>query len=55
LACRDCGRRGQYRIDRLLDRYGPDFSLPELRHARRGSPSLAEFGYLDPLDGEPRR
>jgi hypothetical protein len=27
-----CGRRGQYRIDRLLERYGPDTTRPDLRH-----------------------
>ena len=28
LACAACGRRGQYRIDRLLERFGPDMTLP---------------------------
>ena len=27
-----CGRRGQYRIDRLLEQYGPDIAMPDLRH-----------------------
>ena len=44
LACAACGRRGQYRIDRLLRRFGPDITLPDLRHElaqcpRRGSMS----------------
>jgi hypothetical protein len=42
IACKACGRRGQYRIDLLLDRFGPDIALPDLRHElalcrRRGS------------------
>jgi hypothetical protein len=30
LVC-ECGRRGQYRIDRLLEQYGPDIAMPDLR------------------------
>src|SRR5215469_12230566 len=32
LVCDKCGRRGQYRIDRLLEQYGPDIAMPDLRH-----------------------
>jgi hypothetical protein len=32
LVCDKCGRRGQYRIDRLLEQYGPDVAMPDLRH-----------------------
>jgi hypothetical protein len=32
LICDKCGRRGQYRVDRLLERYGPDIAMPDLRH-----------------------
>jgi hypothetical protein len=32
LACRKGGRREQYRIDRLLEQYGPDIAVPDLRH-----------------------
>ena len=44
LTCAACGRPGQYRIDRLLERFGPDITLPDLRHElaqcpRRGSMS----------------
>ena len=44
LACEACGRRAQYRTDRLLERFGPDIALPDLRHElaqypRRGSTS----------------
>ena len=31
-SCAKCGRRGQYRRASLLDRYGPDMTMPELRH-----------------------
>jgi hypothetical protein len=27
LVCDKCGRRGQYRIDRLLERYGQDIAM----------------------------
>jgi len=44
LACPACGRHGQYRTDRLLERFGPEIALPDLRHElaqcpRRGSMS----------------
>src|SRR6516225_5778773 len=32
LVCDKCGRRGQYRIDRLLEQYCPDIAMPDLRH-----------------------
>ena len=32
LVCDKCGRRGQYRIDRLLEQYGPDIAMPDLHH-----------------------
>src|SRR5205085_7971096 len=53
LACEACGRRGQYRVDRLLERFPPDITLPDLRHElaqclRRGSMSEpCQMGYLD--------
>ena len=31
LVCDKCGRRGQYRIDRLLEQYGPDVAMTDLR------------------------
>jgi hypothetical protein len=57
LTCPACGRRGQYRIDWLLERFGPDIALPDLRHElaqcpRRGSMSEpCQVGYVDPLAG----
>ena len=30
ISCSKCGRRGQYRRATLLDRYGPDMTMPEL-------------------------
>src|SRR5262249_28202552 len=32
LRCDKCGRRGQYRVDKLLKQYGPDIPMPDLRH-----------------------
>ena len=34
ISCSKCGRRGQYRRATLLDRYGADMAMPELRHER---------------------
>jgi len=56
---RCCGlpaQLGQYRIDRLLDRFGPDIALPDLRHEltqcpHRGSMSEpCQVSYLNPID-----
>ena len=32
VSCARCGRAGQYRKATLLQRYGPDMAMPELRH-----------------------
>jgi hypothetical protein len=32
---------GQYRIDRLLEQYGPDIAMPDLRHELGGQASRA--------------
>jgi hypothetical protein len=56
LACEACGRRGLYRIDRLLARYGPAIALPDLRHELAGCPRRGSVNdpcrvlYVDPLD-----
>ena len=31
LACTHCDRRGQYRLDTLIKKYGADTTLPDLR------------------------
>jgi hypothetical protein len=31
LACRHCERRGRYNIQRLIERYGADYGLPQPR------------------------
>jgi hypothetical protein len=31
LSCPKCGRDGQYRKQNLIERYGPDIRLPDLR------------------------
>jgi hypothetical protein len=57
LACLACGRRGQYRVDRLLKRFPPSIALPDLRHElaqcpRRGSMSEpCQVGYVDSIEG----
>ena len=32
LSCAKCNRRGQYPKQRLMERFGPDVPLPDLRH-----------------------
>jgi hypothetical protein len=32
LACHHCDRRGQYQRNKLIERYGGNVGLPELRH-----------------------
>ena len=32
LSCERCGRTGQYRKENLIAQFGPDISLPDLRH-----------------------
>jgi hypothetical protein len=31
LSCPKCGRAGQYRKEKLIERYGADMALPDLR------------------------
>ena len=32
LICSRCDRKGQYRKETLIDLYGPDITMPDLRH-----------------------
>jgi hypothetical protein len=32
LTCPKCHRAGQYRVDRLIEKYGPNIAMPDLRH-----------------------
>jgi hypothetical protein len=32
VSCERCGRSGQYRKATLIERFGPDIALPDLRH-----------------------
>jgi hypothetical protein len=32
ISCAKCARAGQYHRGGLIDRYGPDMNMPELRH-----------------------
>jgi hypothetical protein len=55
LVCDKCGRRGQYRVDRLLEQYGPGIAMPDLRHElaqcphRRDMSNPCEVEYVDSL------
>jgi len=56
LWCEKCDRSGQYRIDRLIEKYGPDIALPDLRHElaecphRRDMCNPCQVKYLDRLE-----
>jgi hypothetical protein len=39
--CWSYGRAGQHRIDRLLERYGPEIAMPDLRHELAQCPLTA--------------
>src|SRR5438045_3533203 len=57
IRCSAWGRRGQYRIDRLIARYGRDIAVPELRHELAQCPRRSNMAepcqveYVDPIDG----
>jgi len=44
LACGRCDRRGQYRKAGLLEKYGGDIGLPELRHLLADCPRRDKLG-----------
>jgi hypothetical protein len=44
LECSKCGRAGRYRIDRLIERFGPDMALPDLRHELAQCPRRHNMG-----------
>jgi hypothetical protein len=53
LKCSKCGRRGQYQVDKLLAKYGPDIAMPDLRHElaqcphRRNMSDPCQVAYVD--------
>jgi hypothetical protein len=53
LRCAKCGRRGQYQVDGLLAKYGPDIAMPDLRHElaqcphRRNMSDPCQVAYID--------
>jgi hypothetical protein len=55
LACPKCHRSGQYRVDRLLEKYGPDIATPDLRHElapcphRHDMSTACQVEYVDRL------
>jgi hypothetical protein len=55
LTCPKCHRTGQYRVDRLIEKYGPDIAMPYLRHElaqcpyRRDMSNPCQVEYVDPI------
>src|ERR1700722_13079365 len=48
-ACNRCSRMNRYRTDRLLEKYGPDFPVPELRYIIAADcPRMIEGKIADP-------
>jgi hypothetical protein len=56
LTCPKCHRTGQYRVDKLLERYGPDIAMPDLRHELARCPHRSDMSdpcqveYVDRLE-----
>jgi hypothetical protein len=56
LTCPKCHRAGQYRVDKLLERYGPDIAMPDLRHElaqcprRKDMSDPCQVRYVDRLE-----
>jgi hypothetical protein len=44
LTCEKCRRAGRNRVDRLIERYGPDITLPDLRHQLAQCPRRHSMG-----------
>jgi hypothetical protein len=57
LRCPKCGRQGQYQVDKLLERFGPDIAMPDLRHElaqcsdRHNMSDPCQVEYVDRLAG----
>jgi hypothetical protein len=45
VTCEKCGRFGQYRVDKLIEKHGPDITLPDLSASRQ---------HVGPLSGRLR-
>jgi hypothetical protein len=56
IRCDKCHRAGQYRVDKLLEHYGPDIAMPDLRHElaqcprRRDMSDPCQVKYVDRLE-----
>jgi hypothetical protein len=46
----NCHRSGQYQADRLLEKYGPDIAMPDLRHELAQCPHRSDMS--DPYQVE---
>ena len=63
LSCAKCNRRGQYPKQSLIERFGPDILLPDLRHeiaqcelrGKNIEPCLVRYTDLIPSSGAIRR
>jgi hypothetical protein len=44
IICEKCGRAGQYRKATLIERFGPEIALPELRHEIAKCERRGKFG-----------
>jgi hypothetical protein len=60
ISCERCNRVGRYRIEKLIEKYGPDITLPDLRHelaqcGRRCSMSdPCQVGYVERVNVDPQ-
>jgi hypothetical protein len=50
LPCPKCHRTGQYRVGKLLERYGPEIAMPDLRHQLARCPHRSDMS--DPCQVE---
>jgi len=44
LICSRCDRKGQYRKETLINQYGPDVTMPDLRHLIAKCPRHGKLG-----------
>jgi hypothetical protein len=59
VTCERCNRFGRYRIDKLIEKYGADITLPELRHElaqcerRHNMSDPCQVGYVERVEVDP--
>jgi hypothetical protein len=47
IVCEPCGRRGRYKVERLIAKHGADIRLPELRTVLANCPKNHSFSIYD--------